>query len=52
MVARIRTMAFEGIDVRPVDAQLQISGDMPAFTLVLPIVVLSAMGEFVPEASN
>ncbi|WP_374369734.1 YifB family Mg chelatase-like AAA ATPase [Dongia sp.] len=34
MVARIRTVAFEGVDVRSVDAQVQVSGGMPAFTLV------------------
>ena len=34
MVARVRTVAFEGVDVRPVDAQVQVSGGMPAFTLV------------------
>jgi magnesium chelatase family protein len=34
MVARIRTVAFEGVDVRPIDAQVQVSGGMPAFTLV------------------
>jgi magnesium chelatase family protein len=34
MVARVRTVAFEGVDVRPIDAQVQISGGMPAFTLV------------------
>ncbi len=34
MVARVRAVAFEGVDVRPVDAQVQISGGMPAFTLV------------------
>jgi magnesium chelatase family protein len=37
MVARVRTVAFEGVDVRPVDAQVQVSGGMPAFTLVGPI---------------
>lgn len=37
MVARVRTVAFEGVDVRPVDAQVQISGGMPAFTIVGPI---------------
>jgi magnesium chelatase family protein len=36
MVARVRTVAFEGVDVRPVDAQVQVSGGMPAFTLVGP----------------
>lgn len=39
MVARIRTVAFEGVDVRPVDAQVQVSGGMPAFTLVGPITI-------------
>lgn len=34
MVARIRTVAFEGVDVRPVDVQVQVAGGMPAFTLV------------------
>jgi magnesium chelatase family protein len=37
MVARVRTVAFEGVDVRPVDAQVQVSGGMPAFTIVGPI---------------
>ena len=30
----VRTVAFEGVDVRPIDAQVQVSGGMPAFTLV------------------
>jgi len=34
MVARVRTVAFEGIDVRPVDVQVQLSSGMPAFTIV------------------
>ncbi|WP_374380512.1 YifB family Mg chelatase-like AAA ATPase [Dongia sp.] len=34
MVARVRTVAFEGVEVRAVDAQVQVSGGMPAFTLV------------------
>lgn len=38
MVARIRTVAFEGVDVRPMDAQVQMSGGMPAFTTVRPII--------------
>lgn len=32
MVARVHPIAFEGVDVRPVDAQ--VSGGMPAFMLV------------------
>ena len=28
MVARVRTVAFEGVDVRPVDAQVQVSGGL------------------------
>lgn len=34
MVARINTVAFEGVDVRPVDVQVQISSGLPAFTIV------------------
>lgn len=41
MVARIRTVAFEGVDVRPVDAQVQVSGGIPAFTLVGPITTIA-----------
>jgi magnesium chelatase family protein len=45
MVARVRTAAFEGVDVRPVDAQVQVSGSMPAFTLVGPVTTLYDLGE-------
>jgi len=34
MVARINTVAFAGVDVEPVDTQVQISNGMPAFTIV------------------
>lgn len=34
MVARVGTVAFEGVDVRPVDVQVQISGGLPCFTIV------------------
>lgn len=34
MVARINTVAFNGIDVQRVDVQVQISSGMPAFTIV------------------
>ncbi len=34
MVARINTVSFQGIDVQPVDVQVQISNGMPAFTIV------------------
>lgn len=34
MVSRIRTVAFSGIEVLPVDVQVQIAGGLPAFTLV------------------
>ena len=34
MVARIATMAFQGIDVLEVDVQVQMASGMPAFTLV------------------
>lgn len=34
MVARVSTVAFEGMDVRPVDVQVQMSNGLPAFTVV------------------
>lgn len=34
MVARINTVAFQGIKVQPVDVQVQIANGMPALTLV------------------
>ena len=34
MVARVRTVAFQGVDVVPIDVQVQISGGSPTFTLV------------------
>ncbi len=34
MVARVNTVAFQGIEVRPVDVQVQIANGMPAFNIV------------------
>ena len=34
MVARVATVAFQGIDVLPVEVQVQIAGGLPAFTIV------------------
>ncbi|MCE7886539.1 MAG: ATP-binding protein [Alphaproteobacteria bacterium PRO2] len=34
MVARVNTVSFQGIDVRPIDVQVQISSGLPAFTIV------------------
>ena len=34
MVARVRTVAFQGIDVRGVDVQAQLSQGLPSFTIV------------------
>ncbi len=34
MISRIQTVAFQGIDVIPVDVQAQITPGMPAFTIV------------------
>jgi magnesium chelatase family protein len=34
VVARINTVAFSGVEVRPVDVEVQISGGLPAFTIV------------------
>lgn len=34
MVARINTVAFNGVEVQAVDVQMQISNGLPAFTIV------------------
>lgn len=34
MVATVRTIAFQGVEVCPVDVQVQIASGMPAFTIV------------------
>ncbi|HCI47158.1 MAG TPA: AAA family ATPase, partial [Rhodospirillaceae bacterium] len=34
MVARIRTIAFQGVDVLGIDVQAQISQGLPSFTIV------------------
>lgn len=34
MVAHINTVAFAGIDVLPIEAQVAISGGLPTFTIV------------------
>lgn len=34
MVAHIGTVAFQGIKARPVEVQVQVSGGLPAFTIV------------------
>ncbi|NNG05785.1 MAG: YifB family Mg chelatase-like AAA ATPase, partial [Inquilinus sp.] len=34
MVARVNTVAFQGIEVLPIDVQVQVTGGMPAFTVV------------------
>lgn len=34
MVVRVATVAFEGIEARPVDVQVQVSSGMPAFAIV------------------
>ena len=34
MVARVHTVAFSGIDVLPIEVQVQIASGLPAFTVV------------------
>ncbi|MDH5723254.1 MAG: YifB family Mg chelatase-like AAA ATPase [Alphaproteobacteria bacterium] len=34
MVARVNTVSFQGIEVKPVDVQVQLSGGLPAFNIV------------------
>ena len=41
MVARVNTVAFRGIDVVDVDAQVQMAAGLPAFTIANPPVFQS-----------
>jgi magnesium chelatase family protein len=51
MVQRVSTVAFEGIEVRPVDVQVQVAPAMPAFTIVgLPDKSVSEARERVRSA--
>jgi magnesium chelatase family protein len=51
MVQPVTTVAFEGIEVRPVDVQVQVAPGMPAFTIVgLPDKAVSEARERVRSA--
>jgi len=51
MVQRVSTVSFEGIEVRPVDVQVQVAAGMPAFTIVgLPDKAVSEARERVRSA--
>jgi hypothetical protein len=51
MVQRVATVAFEGIEVRPVDVQAQVAPGMPAFAIVgLPDKAVSEARERVRSA--
>ena len=51
MVQRVSTVAFEGIEARPVDVQVQVAPGMPAFTIVgLPDKAVSEARERVRSA--
>lgn len=53
MFARVTTVAFEGIEARAVDVQVQISSGMPAFTIVgLPDKAVAESRERVRGALN
>jgi len=53
MVARVNTVAFQGIDVLAVDVQVQISSGMPAFSVVgLPDKAVAESRERVRAALN
>ena len=53
MFARVTTMAFEGIEARAVDVQVQISSGLPAFTVVgLPDKAVAESRERVRSALN
>jgi magnesium chelatase family protein len=46
MVARINTIAFQGVDVQNIDVQVQISNGLPAFTIVR--YILLTLLSFIP----
>src|ERR1700722_6612950 len=51
MVQRVATVAFEGIEVRPVDVQVQVAAGLPAFNIVgLPDKAVSEAKERVRSA--
>src|SRR6202040_532100 len=51
MVQRVSTVAFEGIEVRPADVQVQVAAGMPAFNVVgLPDKAVSEARERVRSA--
>jgi magnesium chelatase family protein len=51
MVQRVSTVAFEGIEVRPVDVQVQVAPGLPAFNVVgLPDKAVSEARERVRSA--
>lgn len=51
MVASVQTVAFEGIEARPVEVQVQISSGLPSFTIVgLPDKAVSEARERVRAA--
>ncbi len=53
MVARISTVAFQGIDVLDIDVQVQVAAGLPAFTLVgLPDKTVGESRERVRAAMN
>ena len=53
MVQRVATVAFEGIEVRPVDVQVQVAPGMPAFAIVgLPDKAVSEARERVSGAPD
>lgn len=50
-VTRVRTVAFQGLDVKPVDVQVQIGSGLPAFTVVgLPDKAITEARERVRSA--
>ena len=51
MVQRVSTVAFEGIEARSVDVQVQVAPGLPAFTIVgLPDKAVSEARERVRSA--
>jgi magnesium chelatase family protein len=52
MIRRVATVAFEGIEARAVDMQVQVAPGLPAFNIVGPITVNLAPADLPKEGSH
>lgn len=52
MIRRVATVAFEGIEARAVDMQVQVAPGLPAFNIVGPITVNLAPADLPKEGNH